>query len=230
MAAPLPPDVVAQAAARRLGFGQQRDTSLQSAANQYNENIANLNKFSDTSNQQIMDQMGAQGLANSGIRVDQQGKLQQNVAQRRGFLEQGYGTQQQGIQNQYASQMTGVDDWLSQMANQYTQQNLSKQQQDAQIALQQQQADLQRQQLAQQQWNAALAQNQSAGGGGGGGAPAPAAGPSQSDIDYWNAVQYLNAVKQWNAVVAWNAAMASNNRTEFAGAGNPLGMPGARFK
>src|SRR5580765_1036437 len=109
--ADLPPEVVANVAARRLGFGQQRDTQLQGLAQQYNENIANLNKFADTSNQQIMDQMGSQGLANSGIRVDQQGKLQQNVAQRRGFLEQGYGTGQANVQNQYQSNMAGLQDY-----------------------------------------------------------------------------------------------------------------------
>jgi hypothetical protein len=227
MADPLPPEVVANVAARRLGFGQQRDTALQSLSQGYNENIANLNKFADTSNTQIMDQMASQGLANSGIRVDQQGKLQQNVAQRRGFLEQGYGTGQANVQNQYESNLAGLQDYQNQMANQYTQQNLAKQQQDAQIAMQQQQADLQRQQLAQQQWYAAASANQQNQGFGGGGAPAPAAGPDQASLDAWYKQAALN---QWYAVAAWNAAMQSPNRQQFAGAGNPLGYAGATFQ
>jgi hypothetical protein len=226
MADPLPPEVVANVAARRLGFGQQRDTALQSLSQGYNENIANLNKFADTSNQQIMDQMGAQGLANSGIRVDQQGKLQQNVAQRRGFLEQGYGTGQSNIQNQYDSNLAGLQDYQNQQANMYQQQTLAKQQQDAQMALQQQQADSQRNALAQQQWYAAAAANQQNQGFGGGGAPA-APGPDQAALDAW---YKQAAINQWYAVAKWNEAMASNNRQQFAGAGNPLGYAGATFQ
>lgn len=157
---PLPPEVVANLAAKRLGLGQQRDTALRSLGDQYNENVANLNKFSQEGGQRINDQMGAQGLYSSGIRVDQQGKLQQNVAQRRGFLESGYGSGQAGIQNQYTQGMAGIQGEEYGLSNQFQQQELAKQQQDAQMQFQQQQADAQRNALAVQQWNAALAQNQ----------------------------------------------------------------------
>jgi hypothetical protein len=188
MADALPPEVVAQAAARRLGLGQQRDTSLQRLGDTYNESTTNLNKFADEGNRRISDDMAARGLFQSGMRVDQQGKLQQNVAQRRGLLSSNYGTSQRDVENQYQTGLQGILDWQNQMAGQQQQTSLQQQLVDAQNASTMQQA--QANQLAMS-------------GGGGGGAPAQ---PSQADIDAWNLAMWNNAM--------WNNAMMQNQQLQ----------------
>jgi hypothetical protein len=218
--ATLPPEVLANIASKRLGIQQQHDTSLQQAQQGYNQNLYNLNQYSTDAGKKINDQYAAQGIFNSGIRVNEQGRLQQNVGERKGFLGTQYGQQTSGIENQYTNALSALQDYQTQAMGDATRQELAQQQSAAQLALQQRQIDAQNAATM----TAAAGQQQPAQ------APAAPQGASQSDVDYWNAVQYLNAVKQWNAVMAWNAAMQSNNRTEFAGSGNPLGMTGARFK
>jgi hypothetical protein len=218
----LPPEVLANISGKRLGIQQQRDTALQQLGNQYNTSLFNLGEYQKDAARRVNDQYAAQGIFNSGIRVNEQGRLEKNVGERRGFLGQQYAQGQTGIENQYTNALQGLEDYRTQAMQEATRQELAQQQSAAQIAATQQAAD---RQSAEQRWYAAMAQNQ-----GGGGAPAAPAGPDQAALDLWNATQYWNAVQLLNATQLWNQAMQSPNRTEFAGSGNPLGMQGARFK
>jgi len=220
--ATLPPEVIANLASKKLGIQQQHDTGLQQLGSQYNTNLFNLGEYQKDTARRINDQYASQGIFNSGIRVNEQGRLEKNVGERRGFLGQQYSQGQSGIENQYTNALQGLEDYRTQAMQEATRQELAQQQSAAQIAATQQAAD---RQSAEQRWYAAMAQNQGGGGGG-----APAAGPDQSALDLWNATQYWNAVQLLNATQLWNQAMQSQNRTEFAGSGNPLGLPGARFK
>jgi hypothetical protein len=220
--ATLPPEVLASIASKRLGIQSQHDTALQQAAQGYNTNLYNLDQYAKDTGKRINDQYASQGLFSSGIRVNEQGRLQQNVGERKGFLGQQYAGQQSGIEGQYQNALSDLQQYQATAMQDATRQELAQQQNQAQMALQQRQIDAQN--AATMQAAAAQQQQQAP-------AAAPAAqGPDQASIDYWNAVQYLNAVKLWNATQLWNQAMQSQNRTEFAGSGNPLGMAGARFK
>ena len=198
--ATLPPEILANIAGRRLNITSQRDKGLQDLSNQYNQNLSNLDEYSSDATRRINDQYASQGIANSGIRVDEQGRMQKNVGQKRSQFALGYGQGQSGIQSQYENALQALNEYQNEQMLGQTRTDLNTQLQQQQIAAQ----------------NAANAQAASMGGGGGG---APA-GPSQADIDLWNATQL------WNATIAWNDAIERNYR----GAGNALGYQGATFR
>jgi hypothetical protein len=219
----LPPNVISNIAQRRLQAGQQKQTSLQDYGNSYNTNIANLDQYSKDMTQRINDQMGAQGLFNSGIRMNELGKMQQSVGQKHGYFDQLYAQQKSGVESQYQNALAGINDYETQMYQQQTQQDLAYQQQVAQQAFQQQQLKQQQDQWAQEQWNAAMARNQQQQ------APPPPQqqGPSQEDL-----MRFFAEVQRQQAIQQWLAAIAAQNPTkdEYAGSGNALGYAGARFK
>jgi hypothetical protein len=173
MASALPPEVLATIAQRRLGIQSQHDTALQQAGSQYNQNLSNLTDYSNDTAKRINDQFAGQGMFNSSVRVDEQGRLQKNIGQRQGYLGTQYGQQQSGIESQYQNALNALSDYQNQAQTEATRNDLQQQQIAAQNA-------------------ASAAQQQYAAGGGGAQNPvtaAPAAPienqPSLADIQNW---------------------------------------------
>jgi len=193
--ATLPPDVIANIAAKRLGIQSQHDTALQQAAQGYNTNLYNLDQYSKDAGRKINDQYASQGLFSSGIRVNEQGRLQQNVGERKGFLGQQYAGQQSGIESQYQNALSDLQQYQSQAMGEATRQELAQQQNAAQNALQQQQINAQNAATMQ----AAAAQQQSA-------------GPTQDQLAnfYAEAKRQQDAIDLWNATKLWNDTIAKN--------------------
>ena len=207
----LPPEVLANIAGKRLGIQQQHDTGVQQLGNQYNTSLYNLGEYEKDAGRRINDQYAAQGIFNSGIRVNEQGRMQKNVGERRGFLGQDYASKQSGIENQYSNALQALEDYRTQAMQEQTRQDLTQQQINAQNAA---------------TWQAAQG---AMGGGGGGGAPAAPTGPTEEEnLAIWNAEIQRQNENIWR----WYAALAAQNPTkdEYAGYGNAIGNPGARFK
>jgi hypothetical protein len=206
----LPPEVLANIAGKRLGIQQQHDTGLQQLGNQYNTNLYNLGEYEKDAGRRINDQYAAQGIFNSGIRVNEQGRMSKNVGERRGTLGQQYAMGQSGIENQYQNALQALEDYRTQATQEQTRQDLTQQQINAQNAA---------------TWQAAQA---SMGGAGGGAAPAPAGPTEEENLAIWNAEIQRQNENIWR----WYAALAAQNPTkdEYAGYGNAIGNPGARFK
>lgn len=227
----LAPNVVADIAQRRLTAGNQRTTGLQGLANTYNQNISNLGQYQTDMQQKINDQMGSQGLFNSGIRMNELGKMQQSVGQKRGFLDTQYAQGKTGLENSYQNAMNDINSYQTGQYQQQAQSDLAYQQQQAALQFQQQQAAQAQHNWEVEQWNAAAARNQAAQQA----APPAQQGPSQADIDAWNRQVWINAVNQQN-LVRWLQAVQAQNATrdEFAGSGNAISGNGvgggARFK
>ena len=220
----LPPEVLSNIAQKRLTAGQQRTTGLQNLANQYNQNVGNLGQYQNDMQQRINDQLGSQGLFNSGIRMNELGKMQQSVAQKRGFLDTNYAQGKAGIESSYQNALQGISDYQTGALQDQARSDLAYQQQQAALQFQQQQAAQQQKNWEVEQWNAAVARNQAQQAAA---APPPQQGPSADDLARF----YAEVQRQQNeAIMRWMAAVQSQNRTEFAGAGNPLGYAGARFK
>lgn len=212
----LPPEIMANIAGRRLNINQAHDTGLQQLGNQYNTGLQQLDQYSTDSTRRVNDQYAAQGLFNSGIRVDEQGRLQRNVGEKRTNLGQDFATKKTGIESQYQNALQGLTEYQNE-------QMLGQARSDLQTQLQQQQfAASQKQASDIAAWNAALAGNAGATA-----APAAPAGPDPAALKAW---YDQAAINQWYAVAKWNEAIASQNRQQFAGAGNPLGYAGATFQ
>jgi len=207
----LPPEVLANIAGKRLGIQQQHDTGLQQLGNQYNTNLYNLGEYEKDAGKRINDQYASQGIFNSGIRVNEQGRMSKNVGERRGVLGQQYAQGQSGIENQYSNALQALEDYRTQAMQEQTRQDLTQQQINAQNAA---------------TWQAAQAGM--GGAGGGGGAPAPTGPTEEENLAIWNAEIQRQNENIWR----WYAALAAQNPTkdEYAGYGNAIGNPGARFK
>lgn len=220
----LAPEIMANIAQRRLGAGQQRTQGLQQYGNQYNQNIQNLDDYKKDMEMRINNQMGSQGLANSTIRMDEQGKMQKTVGQKRGYLDTLYAQQKSGIESGYQSALQAISDYQTQAMQEQGRQDLGQQQDAAQRAFQNQQAA-----QAQANWQADY--NLRAGQG----QPAPAqaagpAGPSQSDIAILMAeLQRQADVQKWNEAVWYNEVQRQNAAKPYQGYGNIIGNAGARF-
>lgn len=185
----LPPEILANIAGRRLNINQQKDTGLQQLGQQYNTNLTNLDEYSSEGTRRINDQYAAQGIADSGIRVDEQGRLQKNVGQRRGMLGQQYAQGQSGIQSQYENAIQALNEYQNEQMLGQTRTDLDTQLRQQQIAAQ----------------NAATMQAASAAqmGSGGGGA---VGGPNEADLSAW----YAEAQRQQDAINLWNATLMYN--------------------
>ena len=189
--ATLPPEVVANIAAKRLGIDQQKQRGIQDLGNQYNTNLSNLTDYDKDAQQRINDQFGAQGIADSGIRVNEQGRLQKNVGQKRSMLGQQYAQGQSGIQTQWENAIQALNDYQTEQMTGQTRQDLATQLQQQQIA------------ATNAQTQAAMSASQGGGGGGGG----QAAGPSIEALNAW----YAEAARQEQAAIdLWNATIAQN--------------------
>lgn len=212
----LPPEVLSNIAQRRLGAGTQRQTGLQNLATQYNQNIGNLDQYQQDMAQKINNQMSSQGLLNSSIRMDEQGKMQQSVGQKRSWLDTQYAQGKSGIESQYQNALQAISDYQTGAMQDQARSDLAYQQQQAQLQFQQQQAAQQQRNWEVEQWNAAAARNQATQ------APAPVnQGPSADDLARF----YAEVQRQQNAaIMQWYAALAAQNptRTQYAGSGNAI--------
>ena len=189
--ATLPPEILANIAGRRLNITSQRDKGLQDLSNQYNQNLSNLDEYSSDATRRINDQYASQGIANSGIRVDEQGRMQKNVGQKRSQFALGYGQGQSGIQSQYENALQALNEYQNEQMLGQTRTDLNTQLQQQQIA------------ATNAQTQAAMSASQGGGGGGGG----QAAGPSIEALNAW----YAEAARQEQAAIdLWNATIAQN--------------------
>lgn len=224
----LSPDVISNLAQKRLTAQNQRQTGLQNFANQYNTNVSSLGDYQKDMGSRINNQMASQGLFDSTIRMDEQGKMQKTVGQKRGYLDQLYAQQKTGVESGYQNALQGISDYQTQAMQDQTRQDLAQQQSQAQMDFQNRQAA-----QAQANWQAEqMRAGQLSAGGGAGGVAAPV-GPSQGDIQAWMAAVAANEERERNAaIMRWYAALAAQNpsRDEYAGFGNAIGNPGARFK
>lgn len=142
----LPPDILAQIAARRLGFNQAADIGRQKENQGFSDNLFNIGQFKDDTQKKINNNYAASGLFNSGLRVDEQGRLVKNVDQQIGSLNAQHANNLAGIDNSLTQQLQDLDTWQSQQANAYTAQQTQQSLLDAQN-----QANALQQQLAGQQ-------------------------------------------------------------------------------
>jgi hypothetical protein len=160
--ATLAPEVLANIAARRLNIQNQRDTALQRLGQNYGESNYNLDQFAKDSGRRIDDQMASQGIFNSGMRVDQQGRLQTNVGEKRGFLAGQYANSQRDVQNQYDAGQQNLNDYQNQAMGQATQSELQQRMIDAQNQAAMQAAQAAEKQANDQRWYQAMSQNENA--------------------------------------------------------------------
>lgn len=218
----LDPNIVASLAQRRLLAGNQRTQGLQTLGNQYNQNISNLQDYQKDMQQRINDQMGAQGLFNSGIRMNELGKMEKSVGQKRSYFDTQYAQGKSGLEAGYQNAMQAIADEEARQMQEQGRQDLAQQQQAAAQAFQNQQAA---QQQANWQADYNLRAQQAAQ------ANQAAAGPSQNDLAVWLAeLQRQDDVRRWNEAVWANEIARQNQERIYAGVGNQLGYAGSRMR
>jgi hypothetical protein len=116
MADTLPPDILASLAAKRLGFQTSADTAKQQAQQAYNDQLYELGNWNNDQVRNINDYFGSSNLFNSGIRVNEQGRLAKNYGDRQSQLGRMESDSLANIQNQLAQQLQGVDEQQAQYA------------------------------------------------------------------------------------------------------------------
>lgn len=138
----LPPDILAQLAAKKLGFNTAADTSRGQADQSYSDQLSQLDQMNTDQMRNIDDSFADRGTFNSGIRVDSQGRLARNVGERQSQFGVEHSNNLANIQGMLDQQLQGVNDLQSQYALDYNRTQANQALADAQNA---QNTDLQTQ-------------------------------------------------------------------------------------
>ena len=200
--AQIDPGLMASLAGKRLGIQQQHDQGLSLLGQKYNTDIANINSYATDAARQINDKYAAQGMSGHTVRLDDQGRMQKSVGERKNILSQQNAWDKYNINNSYQNALQGLTD-------QQNQWQIEANRAEADQRLRQSQID------ADNMRTAALARQQQISA-----APAPAPvsqGPSQSDLVAWytEVARQQEAQRIWNEAVWNNAIAAQKNRTEY---------------
>lgn len=138
----LPPDILAQLAAKKLGFSTAADTARGQADQGYSDQLYQLDQMNKDQMRNIDDSFADRGTFNSGIRVDSQGRLARNVGERQGQFGVEHSNTLANIQGMLDQQLQGVNDLQSQYALDYNRTQANQALADAQMT---QNTDLQTQ-------------------------------------------------------------------------------------
>lgn len=137
----LPPNILADIARRRLNLQTGADTNKRRLEETYGLNKEDIGRSAETGRTNINNNMGARGLFNSGIRIDEQGRLSKNVAQRYSDLETAKSRGLEDINTGLTTGLGDLDSYQQEQSRVYGQQLLQEQLSQQQAAAQQAQLD-----------------------------------------------------------------------------------------